>query len=56
MIFLSWQHNNWAKKEKCDFYISNFELENIRAIGFRDLDKAYELGKRDMQSYLKSFK
>ncbi|MEA3370402.1 MAG: patatin-like phospholipase family protein [Campylobacterota bacterium] len=54
MFFIVWQSENLAKRDLCDLYVSSEALKNISSFNYRDLDKAYELGREEMKSILES--
>ena len=51
---IAWQHNNFEKERKCDYYFTNVKLDHIRAFSFFGIQKAYSLGKKDMEQFLAS--
>jgi len=55
VVFLSWQAPNIYKKDLCDVYVSNDKLNDLKTFSFKDLDKAYELGRESMQQAISSY-
>ncbi len=49
IVFIAWQSPNLAKRHECDYYISSELLNEINMFSFKDLDKAYQLGRREMK-------
>ena len=49
IIFVAWQSPNLAKRQHCDYYLSSQELSEINMFSFKDIDKAYQLGRREMK-------
>lgn len=50
IIFIAWQSPNLAKRQQCDYYLSSELLDEINMFSFKDLDKAYEFGRKEMES------
>ena len=50
VIFVAWQAPSLAKRNKCDYYISSDQLSQINMFSFKDIDKAYKMGKEAMRS------
>lgn len=51
-IHTAWQSQYTPKKELCDFYLCNEKLLDIKVFSFKDIDKAYEIGREEMQEIL----
>lgn len=49
LVHTGWQSRYHQKADLCDFYLCSLELNNIRAFSFKDLDKAYALGQKEMK-------
>jgi len=49
LVHTGWQSRYHKKADLCDFYLCPAELNNIRAFSFKDLDKAYALGQKEMK-------
>ncbi|MEA2072074.1 MAG: hypothetical protein U9O86_00685, partial [Campylobacterota bacterium] len=49
IVFIAWQSPNLAKRHECDHYLSSELLNEINMFSFKDLDKAYQLGRREMK-------
>ncbi len=48
VVFVAWHTQNLDKKSLCDIYISNDALNSLSTFTFKDLDSAYELGRKEM--------
>jgi len=55
VVFVAWQAPNLSKLKECDYYLSSNELTEISMFSFKDLDRAYELGKKETREYLKKY-
>ncbi len=51
-IHIAWQSKYTAKKELCDIYLCSEKLLNIKVFSFKNIDKAYILGREDMEEVL----
>ncbi len=51
-IHTAWQSKYIVKKELCDVYLCSEKLLDIKVFSFKDIDKAYALGREDMQKIL----
>ncbi|ADN09135.1 patatin-like phospholipase family protein [Sulfurimonas autotrophica] len=51
-IHTAWHSKYAVKKELCDIYLCNEELLNVKIFSFKDINKAYMLGREDMQKNL----
>ena len=51
-IRTAWQSPYHAKSALCHLYLSNEKLNDVKIFSFRDLDKAYALGVKDMREIL----
>lgn len=49
VIFIAWQAPNLSKRQQCDYYLSSDLLNEINMFSFKDLDKAYQLGRRSIK-------
>ncbi|MBC8237781.1 MAG: patatin-like phospholipase family protein [Helicobacteraceae bacterium] len=49
IIFITWHSHNLTKIELCDIYVSSDKLNELSTFSFRDLDKAYALGRLEMK-------
>jgi NTE family protein len=49
VLFTTWQAHNIPKKALCHLQIGSAELYTLKTFSFKDLNKAYELGKKEMQ-------
>ena len=49
VLFIAWHSHNLNKIELCDIYVASEKLNELRTFSFRDLDKAYLLGRIEMQ-------
>lgn len=52
IIYVAWQAHNLKKNEFCDIYICSDAINELRVFSFKDIDKAYELGRKEMQKQL----
>lgn len=52
IVFIAWQKPNLSKQNLCDFYISSNSLIDINMFSFKDIDKAYRLGRKEMEKFL----
>jgi len=52
-IHTAWHSKYDAKKELCDIYLCNKELLNVKIFSFKDIEKAYKMGRQDMENILK---
>ena len=55
-IHTAWQSKYIPKHELCDLYLCNEKLLDIKVFSFKDLDKAYAIGREEMQNILKECK
>ncbi len=53
-IHTAWHSKYAVKKELCDIYLCNEKLLDIKIFSFKDINKAYMLGREDMENILKS--
>jgi NTE family protein len=51
-IHTAWQSQYYRKSNLCDIYLCNEELNNVKIFSFKDLQKAYGLGKKDMHNIM----
>ena len=51
-IHITWQSHYSVKKELCDIYLCNKELLECKIFSFADIDKAYEIGRVEMQNMM----
>jgi len=56
IIYLSWQTPNNNKKELCYSYISSQNLHTIATLSLKDMDRAFTLGREEMQRVLNATK
>ena len=49
MIYLAWYSHNIQKIGLCDIYVTHWTLNKLSTFTFRDLDKAYALGRSEMK-------
>ena len=49
VFFIAWHSHNLNKIQLCDIYVTSQKLNQLRTFSFRDLDKAYELGRLEMR-------
>lgn len=54
-IYLAWQSTNLQKKKLCDIYMCNPKLYELSVFSFKDINKAYTLGREEMQHLLDSY-
>ena len=54
-IYTAWHSKYSYKKELCDIYLCNDKLLEVKVFSFKDLDKAYTLGKEDMKKIIENF-
>ncbi len=54
IAYIMWQSHNAPKRELCDFYLCSAAIRNLRAFSFKDIDKAYELGRVEMQQFFQA--
>jgi len=52
-IHTAWHSKYAVKKELCDIYLCNEKLLDIKIFSFKDIHKAYMLGREDMENILK---
>jgi len=55
IIYSSWQKDNIKKSELCDIYISSDRLNKLSTYTFRDIDRAYELGREEMSKAFREY-
>jgi len=55
-IHTAWQSKYLPKKELCDLYLCNEKLLDIKVFSFKDIDKAYAIGREEMENVLKRAK
>jgi NTE family protein len=51
-IHTAWQSKYSEKAELCDIYFCNKELLECKVFSFADIDKAYEIGRVEMQNFM----
>ncbi|UCM99264.1 patatin-like phospholipase family protein [Sulfurimonas sp. SWIR-19] len=51
-IHTAWQSKYIPKKELCSIYLCSEKLLDIKVFSFRDIDKAYALGREEMQKII----
>ena len=51
-VYIAWQAPNQAKQELCDIYLCNPKLLECKVFSFGDIDKAYHLGREQMQKMI----
>ena len=56
VVRTAWQSRYHQKEKLCDFYVSNEQLNSVKVFSFKDLDRAYSLGKVDMQHLIDEYK
>lgn len=49
VLFTAWQAHNIQKQTLCHLYLGSPELHTLKTFSFKDIDKAYELGRKEMQ-------
>ncbi|WP_434636257.1 patatin-like phospholipase family protein [Sulfurimonas sp. NW7] len=52
-IHTAWQSKYVSKKELCYMYLCNEKLLDIKVFSFRDIGKAYAMGREEMQKIIK---
>jgi len=55
VLFLAWHSHNLNKIQLCDIYVTSDKLNKLRTFSFRDLDKAYELGRLEMKKIFRKY-
>lgn len=55
ILFTSWQKDNLKKSQLCDIYLTSNKLNELSTYSFKDIDKAYELGRDEMSKKLKEY-
>jgi NTE family protein len=49
VIYVAWQVHNTQKEDLCDIYLCSSEISQLSAFSFKDIQKAYELGRNEMK-------
>ncbi len=52
VIYLSWQMPNANKQKLCHSYISSQNLHSLATFSFKDMQRAYEMGREEMLKHL----
>ena len=55
-IHTAWQSKYIPKQELCDLYLCNEKLLDIKVFSFKDIDKAYAIGREEMQEIIQRSK
>lgn len=54
-IYTAWHSKYSYKQQLCDIYLCNEQLVDIKVFSFKDLDKAYAMGREDMKKIIENF-
>jgi len=51
-FYIAWQSHNREKENLCDIFVSSDRLNTISTFSFKDIEKAYELGREEMLKHI----
>lgn len=54
IIHIAWQTQNYSKKDLCDIYITHDKLNTLNMFSFKEIDKAYKLGREEARKYFEN--
>lgn len=55
VLFTAWQAHNIQKQTLCHLYLGSPELHTLKTFSLKDLDKAYALGRKEMQMVFNAY-